>query len=195
MLTPFLTTPRLSLCYFTAPSPTTPNYPKLLFNLDADPRVTEFINGSQPPDFEKYPPAVERYIQQYQENPNLGFFAVHLNSNEQFIGWAHLKPGNLNPDEIELGYRLKSQHWNHGYATELSLTLLAHAFNTLNLSQVSATTLTRNTASRRVMEKIGMTLSDHFIYPQELLPFWNKTNRQAVKYTISALKYHTQSNS
>lgn len=58
---------------------------------------------------------------------------------------------------MELGYRLRQAVWNRGYATEGSLALIDLAFTSLGVERVFAHTLTLNAASRRVMEKCGLT--------------------------------------
>ena len=55
-----------------------------------------------------------------------------------------------------LGYWVGVPYWGRGYATEAAEAVLAHAFGALGLHRVQATHLTRNPASCRVMEKLGM---------------------------------------
>ena len=54
-----------------------------------------------------------------------------------------------------LGYWIGKPYWG-GYATEAAAALLDLAFGPLGLHRVEATHLTRNPASGRVMEKLGM---------------------------------------
>jgi ribosomal-protein-alanine N-acetyltransferase len=65
----------------------------------------------------------------------------------------------------ELGYWLGVPYWGRGYCTEAAETLLDHGFRTLELHRILAVHLTRNPASGRVMQKIGMrhegTLREH----------------------------------
>jgi RimJ/RimL family protein N-acetyltransferase len=56
----------------------------------------------------------------------------------------------------ELGYWIGVPHWNRGYATEAARAVLAFAFDVLGLHRVQAHFKTRNPASGRVMEKLGM---------------------------------------
>ena len=56
----------------------------------------------------------------------------------------------------ELGYWVGVPWWNQGYATEAGHALLAHAFGPLALHRVQAHHFTRNPASGRVMQKLGM---------------------------------------
>jgi RimJ/RimL family protein N-acetyltransferase len=59
---------------------------------------------------------------------------------------------------IDLGYRLRRSAWNKGYATEGSRALIRMGFADLGVERVFGHTMTVNTASRRVMEKCGLTL-------------------------------------
>ena len=69
------------------------------------------------------------------------------------------------PEERELGYRLRTNAWGKGYATEGSRALIRHGFTQLGLTRVVANTMTVNTASRRVMEKCGLTYLRTYYMP------------------------------
>ncbi|MCY3749750.1 MAG: GNAT family N-acetyltransferase [Chloroflexi bacterium] len=58
----------------------------------------------------------------------------------------------------DFGYALARRHWGRGYMTEAARTVTEAAFATLpDLARVQAGANTRNTASIRVLEKLGMT--------------------------------------
>lgn len=57
----------------------------------------------------------------------------------------------------ELGYWIGAPFWNRGYATEAAAAVVEFGFRELNLNRIQARHLTRNPASGRVMQKIGMT--------------------------------------
>lgn len=59
--------------------------------------------------------------------------------------------------EAELGYRLHVRAWGQGYATEGAVELLRRGFDTAGLERVFATTMAVNLASRRVLERAGLT--------------------------------------
>jgi RimJ/RimL family protein N-acetyltransferase len=48
-------------------------------------------------------------------------------------------------------------YWGEGYATEAAAALVAWGFDILDLQRIHAAHFTRNPASGRVMQKIGMT--------------------------------------
>lgn len=90
-----------------------------------------------------------------QYSNNLGRWAMHINSTNEFIGWCGLK---YRPelDEIDLGYRLMQNAWGHGYATEAAQATLQYGFTKLNLTLITGRAHIENLASIKVLEKIGM---------------------------------------
>lgn len=68
---------------------------------------------------------------------------------------------------VEIGWRLSSQHWGKGYATEAAKAVLHYAFTELNLNEIISFTVVANLKSRHVMEKIGLRHSeaDDFDHP------------------------------
>jgi RimJ/RimL family protein N-acetyltransferase len=72
------------------------------------------------------------------------------------MGWFALQVEAGPADAPELGYRLHAQAWGKGFATEGAQVLVRKAFTELGAQRVWATTITVNTASRRVMEKAGL---------------------------------------
>jgi RimJ/RimL family protein N-acetyltransferase len=65
--------------------------------------------------------------------------------------------------EVELGYVVRSQLWNQGFATEIAGAVASRAFTDLGLRELVAFTREENTASRRVIEKAG------FVYERDFL--------------------------
>jgi RimJ/RimL family protein N-acetyltransferase len=58
----------------------------------------------------------------------------------------------------EFSYVITREQWNLGYATEMARAILERAQQDRSLLQVWAVCDTENIASRRVLEKAGMTL-------------------------------------
>jgi RimJ/RimL family protein N-acetyltransferase len=56
----------------------------------------------------------------------------------------------------EIGYWIGVPYWNRGYATESGRAVVRYGFEELSLNRIYAEHFTRNAASGRVMEKIGM---------------------------------------
>jgi ribosomal-protein-alanine N-acetyltransferase len=72
----------------------------------------------------------------------------------EVIGFAGLKylPDR---DEVDLGYRFLPSHWGAGLATEAGRAVVADGFERLGLHRIIGLVLPENTASVRVLEKLG----------------------------------------
>jgi RimJ/RimL family protein N-acetyltransferase len=86
-----------------------------------------------------------------------GFWAVEELQGGRPVGGVGLYPLNWEGPEIELAYHVVPSAWNRGYASEAAAALLAAAWET-GLDHVVAVAMPGNAASRRVMEKLGMSL-------------------------------------
>jgi RimJ/RimL family protein N-acetyltransferase len=59
--------------------------------------------------------------------------------------------------KTKVGWRLGRAHWGRGLATEGALASVRYGFEGLGLKRIISITLPENAASRRVMEKAGLT--------------------------------------
>jgi RimJ/RimL family protein N-acetyltransferase len=135
-----------------------------LVELDADPEVMRYLSGGRPTPrrliHDEILPRVMRY---YEQQPGFGSWALVEKATGTFIGWIALRPPEgKGIEDVELGYRLRRSVWGKGYATEAARALLRQGFAALGVERVFATTYQDNLASRRVMEKLGMTLVRRF---------------------------------
>jgi RimJ/RimL family protein N-acetyltransferase len=83
-------------------------------------------------------------------------FAITLRSEGTLVGSIALTVESEH-DRGQLGYVVGVPYWGNGYATEAGRAVVGHAFEELGLNRVYAFCFSRNVASRRVLEKIGMT--------------------------------------
>jgi RimJ/RimL family protein N-acetyltransferase len=83
-------------------------------------------------------------------------FAVVLQSEGLLIGAIGLVISKSH-QLAELGYWIGKPYWKRGFCTEAAREVLRYGFEDLNLNRIQARHMTKNPASRRVMEKIGMT--------------------------------------
>jgi [ribosomal protein S5]-alanine N-acetyltransferase len=65
-------------------------------------------------------------------------------------------------NEYDIGFRFFKEYWNKGFATETSLNCLKYGFTELNLNEIVGRAMVQNTASIRVLEKIGMKFKQRF---------------------------------
>ena len=88
-----------------------------------------------------------------------GFWAAERVDTAEFIGFVGI---NYSADGlpfapcVDIGWRLGSQHWGQGLATEAAHGAMDFAFNHANLEELVSMTPLANTASERVMQKLGM---------------------------------------
>lgn len=82
-------------------------------------------------------------------------FAITLQPEDALIGAISLGINQANL-LAEMGYWIAKPYWNQGYCTEAARALLKYAFENLQLNRVQARHMTKNPASGRVMQKIGM---------------------------------------
>jgi [ribosomal protein S5]-alanine N-acetyltransferase len=80
---------------------------------------------------------------------------IHKDTLE-FIGWCGLDQRGQARANPVLFYLLKADHWGKGLATEAARAVLDYAFGELGLARIDGGAAPENTASKRVMEKIGM---------------------------------------
>ena len=138
-----------------------------LVDLDGDPEVMRFISGGRPtPRDEIENDVLPAFLRYYERFAGYGFWAAIEKSSGDFLGWFHFRPSTAaTPDEAELGYRLRRAAWGKGYGTEGARALIRKGFTELGVRRVVASTMAVNVASRRVMEKAGLTLVRTFHQP------------------------------
>jgi RimJ/RimL family protein N-acetyltransferase len=112
----------------------------------------------------------------HQERHGFSLWPVELKQTAEVLGVAglvHLQDG----PEIEVGYRFIERHWGNGYATEAAQAALAFGFDELRLDRIVAVTLPDNHASRRVLEKCGLTfVGPTFVYGHPHVKYAIKRN-------------------
>jgi RimJ/RimL family protein N-acetyltransferase len=157
----FLETQRLVLRRFTVADVGN------LVSLDADPDVMHFITGGVTTSREEIENEVlPAFLAYYERFEGYGFWAAIEKATGEFLGWFHFRPrGGASLDEAELGYRLRKSAWGKGYATEGSRALIRKGFTEFGVQRVVAEAMVVNLASRRVMEKAGLTLVRTFHQP------------------------------
>ena len=81
--------------------------------------------------------------------------AAVLKETGEVAGVAGIQPQDRS-GMFELAWWIWKDYWNRGLATEAALALRDYAFDIMRLPQIVAIADAPNTASSRVMQKIGM---------------------------------------
>ena len=117
-------------------------------------------------------------IIQHWERHGFGRWAVIDKESGRLIGYGGLRNLLGTP---ELVYLLDKAFWGRGLATELARACLKWGFEELTCERIVAVTRPEHTASRHVMEKIGMTYEKNTCY----------LDIEVVQYTISRATYQS----
>jgi len=136
------------------------------FAMDSNPKVHEYLWNKPVQTIEETIEVIEFVRKQYLEN-GIGRFAIISKETDEFIGWAGLKHNteavNNKINFYDIGYRLDEKFWGKGYASEASMAWLNYAFETMNLKTLEAAAHTENVASNRILQKIGMQMTEQYL--------------------------------
>ncbi|MEO9328869.1 GNAT family N-acetyltransferase [Gordonia aurantiaca] len=131
-----------------------------LVHLDSDPEVMRYVSGGTPTPRAVIEEWMVPRAEAERRRHGTGTWVLCDPATGAFLGWTSLRtPRHSNRAELELSYRLRRTVWGRGLATEAAFALIAFAFDHLKTERVFASTLASNLPSRRVMEKVGMSLT------------------------------------
>ena len=109
-------------------------------------------------------------IQAHFEEHGFGLWAFEIPAVAAFAGFVGLSiprfTAHFTPC-VEIGWRLATEHWGRGYASEGARAVLHFGFTELRLDEIVSFTVPDNVRSRRVMAKVGMVHdpADDFDHP------------------------------
>jgi ribosomal-protein-alanine N-acetyltransferase len=125
-----------------------------VYAYSSDSRVTRYLFFG-PRDQDATAEYLEGLLASQRERPRSRFeLAVEEIATGKVIGACDLS--FIERSVVDLGYMLGIEHWGKGYATEIALALIDAAFFDLRAERVISTVDVNNSASIRVLEKIGM---------------------------------------
>jgi RimJ/RimL family protein N-acetyltransferase len=125
--------------------------------MNRDPRVMEFFPAPLTPDESN---ALADRIEAHFAQHGFGAWAAELRVTGVFVGFVGLAIPEFDAAFtpcVEIGWRIASEYWGRGLATEGARAVVRDAFEVRGLEQIVSFTTPANVRSRRVMEKLGMT--------------------------------------
>jgi len=139
--------------------------------MEADPGVRKFVGGNPRSRAEAEQKFESTYLRPIQHR--MGLWATELKPNGPYVGYcgvySHLGTNGPIPGEGTLAFYLAQAYWGQGFATEAGTMFVRFAFQELLLRRLVATVQTGNSASLRVLEKLGF--SWHHFEPGEARSF------------------------
>jgi ribosomal-protein-alanine N-acetyltransferase len=97
---------------------------------------------------------IQKVVEWFASEEN--YLAVCLKDSGRFIGFVSLNPTHQEGvKEYNLGYIFNFDYHGQGYATEACRAALDHAFHTLQADNVITGTAAVNSASCRLLERLG----------------------------------------
>ena len=138
------------------------------FQINQDPKVIEFLRGpltmKQVNDFIPV-------MNSHGDTDSYTLWAACLKGTGELIGFIGLNytdwESHFTP-AVEVGWRLGSQFWGKGYATEGAKASLDYGFKKCGLKEIVSFTVPANVRSLGVMEKIGLKrdINGDFAHPK-----------------------------
>ncbi|MEV5987099.1 GNAT family N-acetyltransferase [Streptomyces sp. NPDC052051] len=136
-------------------------------DIHADPRVMRWIDDGSVRDLERTAEDIERWEEEWDEE-GFGLFAVELLASGELIGFTGLSVPEFLPEvmpAVAISWRIGSQFWGQGYASEAAHATLEFALQDRGLDRVISINRVGDNASENVLRKLGMTFERETTHP------------------------------
>jgi RimJ/RimL family protein N-acetyltransferase len=148
--------------------------------MNADPQVMEHFPGVLT---RAESDAFADNIQARFDGTGYLLWAVEVPGDADFIGFIGLSVPRFEAPfmpAVEVGWRLDRAYWGRGFATEGARAALGDGFEGHGLEEIVSFTVPANIRSRRVMERIGMTLDAAGDFDHPSLPPGHRQRRHVL---------------
>jgi RimJ/RimL family protein N-acetyltransferase len=127
-----------------------------VFGFASDPEVSRYLSRDVLTSVEQAADSLVPAIEDARENPRTVFrLGVCLNDTNSVVGIVRLSVRPTGRLIGDVGFELRRDLWGRGLIGEATSLLLDHGFGALGLHRIWADHQLENTASRRVLEKLG----------------------------------------
>lgn len=148
----------------------------MLIEQRSDPEVNKYLGGMRLQNPEAIEKRLNFYISCY-EKFGFGNCAMIWKEDGRVIGTAGLQPLE-DTGEIEVGYSMIKEFWGRGIGTEAARGWLEYGFNVAGLERIVAVAMVGNAASRRIMEKLGMSFEKDEMHYDELCAYYGISKQE-----------------
>ena len=112
-------------------------------------------------------------FERHWDDRGFGLFAVELRTSQGLSGFIGLSIPKFLPEvlpAVEIGWRLVRTLWGKGLATEGARAAMDFGFNEIGLDRIVSICQVENRASRRIMDKLGMSIERETVDPESGRP-------------------------
>lgn len=120
-----------------------------------DEKVYEFIGDNYVPKNITEAEAEIKYWADLFKSTRSIFWGIALKSNDSLIGSCGFNVWNHMDGRVEISYDLSRKFWNQGIMTQAIKAISDYAFCNMKVNRVQATVCIENTASIKLLEKVG----------------------------------------
>ena len=104
-----------------------------------------------------------------QEKYQVQYWPIFLLETNELVGCCGIRPYDLDKNIYEFGVHIIDDFWHQGLATEAGTKVIDYAFNQLKVNDLFAGHNPLNSASKKMLEKLGFKYShDEFYEPTGL---------------------------
>jgi ribosomal-protein-alanine N-acetyltransferase len=147
-----LRTPRLVLREFTAADAAA------TFAYENDPRYLRFYERTEVTERQCHALIYQFILWQGEQPRGKAQLAITLADTGELIGNVGVRRETPDEPMADMGFELNPDHWGRGYATEAARAVVDLGFGEWGLQRIHAHCVSENTASARVLERVGLRL-------------------------------------
>jgi RimJ/RimL family protein N-acetyltransferase len=136
-------------------------------DIHADPRVMRWIDDGSVRDLDQTAEDIERWEEEWDEE-GFGLFAIELLASGELIGFTGLSVPEFLPEvmpAVAISWRIGSQFWGQGYASEAAHATLEFALQDRGLDRVISINRVGDNASENISRKLGMVPEREAAHP------------------------------
>lgn len=130
------------------------------YRLLSNPLVVRYVGSGLPLTRDETETTLASILSHWERH-GFGRLAVIDKATGEFIGFAGLR---MLIDTPEVVYHIRPEFWGRGLATEMGHAILRYGFEAHAFARIVAIAKPENSASIRVMQKIGMQYEKHTAY-------------------------------
>ncbi|HEX5871027.1 MAG TPA: GNAT family protein [Longimicrobium sp.] len=145
-----------------------------VFAYENDPRYLRFYERDEVTERQCQALVYQFILWQGEQPRSRAQLAITLADTGELIGNVGVRRETAEEPMADMGFELSPDHWGRGYATEAARAMVDWGFGEWGLDRIHAHCVSENTASARVLERLGMRLEARLRHHQHFKGrFWD----------------------